>query len=97
MNKKTKLAVFIAAIAAVVSAVILIVVFWDKLLSLCPCKKKATEVWEEEAEAEAEIAAEAEAAAEEFAEAEEEAAEEEAVECPEAEQKDFADLEPAAE
>ena len=84
MNKKTKIAVLIGAIAAVVSAVILIIVFWDKLLNLCPCKKKATEIWEEEAEAEAEIKAEAEAAAEELAYSEEE-------------QQDFADLETSAE
>ena len=37
MGKKTKLAVIIGAIAAVVSAVILVVVFWDRLLELCPC------------------------------------------------------------
>jgi len=84
MNKKTKLALLIGAAAAVVSAVVLIVVFWDKLLNLCPCKKKATDIWEEEAEAEAEVKAEAEAVAEELAYSEEE-------------QKDFADLETAAE
>lgn len=84
MNKKTKIAILIGAIAAVVSAVILIVVFWDKLLSKCPCKKKATEAWEEDAEAEAEVKAEAEAVAEELAYNEEEL-------------QDFADLEPAAE
>lgn len=39
MNKKTKFAVLIGALAAVVSAVILIVVFWDRLLELCPCRK----------------------------------------------------------
>ena len=89
MNKKTKLAILISAVAAVVSAVILIIVFWDKLLSLCPCKKKATDAWEEEAEAEAEVAAEAEATAEEFAE--------EAPVYSEEEQQDFADLDPAAE
>lgn len=57
MKKGTKLAVLIGAIAAIVSAVILIVVFWDKLLALCPCKKAAVEEEvpeEEEAEAEAE-------------------------------------------
>ena len=68
MNKKTKLALLIGAAAAVVSAVVLIVVFWDKLLNLCPCKKKATDAWEEDAVAEAEVTAEAEATAEEFAE-----------------------------
>ena len=89
MNKKTKLAVLIGTVAAVVSAVVLIVVFWDKLLNLCPCKKKATDAWEEEAEAEAEVAAEAEATAEEFAE--------EGPAYNEEELRDFADLEPAAE
>ena len=83
------LTIFIGAIAAVISAIVLIVVFWDKLLNLCPCKKKATDAWEEEAEAEAEVAAEAEATAEEFAE--------EAPVYNEEELKDFADLEPAAE
>ena len=93
MNKKTKLALLIGAAAAVVSAIVLIIVFWDKLLNLCPCKKKATDAWEEEAVAEAEVTAEAEAAAEEFAEA----CAEEAPVYNEAEMQDFADLEPAAE
>ena len=84
MNKKTKLAILIGAVAAVVSAVILIIVFWDKLLNLCPCKKKATDIWEADAEAEAEVKAEAEAVAEELAYSEEE-------------QQDFADLETSAE
>lgn len=48
MNKKTKLGVLIAAIAAVVSAVILIVVFWDKLLDLC--SRKQNEGWEADLE-----------------------------------------------
>ena len=52
MNKKTKLALLIGAIAAVVSAVILIVVFWDKLLSLCPCRKAQEECLECEPEEE---------------------------------------------
>ena len=39
MSKKTKFAVLIGAVAAVVSAVILVVLFWDRLLELCPCKK----------------------------------------------------------
>ena len=90
MNKKTKLALLIGAIAAVVSAVVLIIVFWDKLLALCPCKKKATDVWEEEAEAEAEVKAEAEAVAEALEE-------EEAPTYNEEELQDFADLEPAEE
>lgn len=45
MGKKTKLAVIIGAIAAVVSAAILVVVFWDRLLELCPCRK---DDWEED-------------------------------------------------
>ena len=63
VSKKTKIAVLIGAVAAVVSAVILVVVFWDKLLSKCPCKKKATDQWAEDAEAEAEVAAMADALA----------------------------------
>lgn len=39
MGKKTKLAVLIGALAAIVSTVILVVVFWDRLLELCPCCK----------------------------------------------------------
>ena len=39
MNKKTKLAILISAAAAVVSAVILIIVFWDRLLEKLPCRK----------------------------------------------------------
>lgn len=45
MGKKTKLAVLIGAIAAVVSAAILVVVFWDRLLELCPCRKNE---WEDD-------------------------------------------------
>ncbi len=45
MSKRTKLAIFISAIAAVISAVVLIIVFWDKLLAKCPCSKKP---WEED-------------------------------------------------
>ena len=45
MGKKTKLALLIGAIAAVVSAVVLVVVFWDRLLELCPCCKNS---WDEE-------------------------------------------------
>lgn len=88
MNKKTKLAILIGAIAAVVSAIVLVVVFWDKLLALCPCKKKATEIWEADAEAEAKVKAEAEAAAESL---------EETPTYNEEELQDFADLEPAEE
>jgi len=83
MNKKTKLALLIGAVAAVVSAVILVIVFWDKLLSLCPCRKAQEECCEEEPAEEA-----AEEAAEEVPE--EPVYSEE--EC-----NDFADLEPAAE
>ena len=39
MNKRTKLAVLIGAIAAVVSAVVLIIVFWDRILEKLPCCK----------------------------------------------------------
>jgi hypothetical protein len=55
MSKRTKLAIFISAAAAVVSAVVLIVLFWDKLLAKCPCKKDYYEVdLPEEAEEETE-------------------------------------------
>ena len=88
MNKKTKIALLIGAVAAVVSAVVLIVVFWDKLLSLCPCKKKDEEWFEEDAEEEAPTE-EAEAPAEE--------AEEEVLTYSEEECNDFADLETTEE
>ena len=78
MNKRTKLAILISAIAAVVSAVILIIVFWDKLLAKCPCRKAEEE------------AAEAEVEAEEAAEEPEEV--EEVVAYTEEETADFADL-----
>ena len=45
MGKKTKLAVFIGVIAAVVSAAILVVVYWDRLLELCPWNKLS---WEDD-------------------------------------------------
>lgn len=89
MNKKTKIAILISAIAAVVSAVILIIVFWDKLLSLCPCKKQEEEL-PEEVPAEEEVPVVEEAPAEE-------AAAEEAPAYSEEECRDFADLEPAEE
>ena len=41
MSKRTKLAIFIGAIAAVISAVVVVIVFWDKLLEKCPCRCKA--------------------------------------------------------
>ena len=49
MNKRTKLALLISAIAAVVSAVVLLIVFWDKLLAKCPCRKVQDEMPEEDA------------------------------------------------
>lgn len=48
MNKKTKLAIAISAIAAVISAVVLVIVFWDKLLERF--SPKADEGWEEDLE-----------------------------------------------
>ena len=50
MKKGTKLALLIGAAAAVVSAVVLVIVFWDKLLSKCPCKKAQFEEELEDAE-----------------------------------------------
>ena len=44
-NKKTKLALLLGAVAAIISAAVLIIVFWDKLLALCPCRKKATDLF----------------------------------------------------
>jgi len=88
MNKKTKFALLIGAVAAVVSAVVLLIVFWDKLLSLCPCKKEEAWIDEEEAVEEEAPAEEAEAPAEET---------EEAPVYSEEECNDFADLEPTAE
>ena len=38
MNKKTKYALFIGAAAAVVSAVVLLVLYWDKLTAKFCCK-----------------------------------------------------------
>lgn len=49
MNKRTKLAIFISAVAAVISALILMIVFWDKLLGKFPCCKD--DQWPEEDEA----------------------------------------------
>ena len=45
MSKRSKLAVAIGVISAVVSAVILVVVFWDRLLELCPCRRNK---WEDD-------------------------------------------------
>ena len=44
MSKRTKLAILIGAIAAVISAVVVVIVFWDKLLAKCPCCKEAEEL-----------------------------------------------------
>ena len=79
-NKKTTLAVLIAAIAALISAIVLVVVFWDKLLAFCPCKKKAEDRCCEDEEPEV---------------PEEEPAEEAEPAYNEEELQDFADLEPA--
>lgn len=38
MSKRTKIAVLMGAVAAVISAVVLIVLFWDKLLEKLPCR-----------------------------------------------------------
>lgn len=40
MGKRTKIALIIGAVAAVVSAIVVVVVFWDKIVALFPCKKK---------------------------------------------------------
>ena len=93
MNKKTKIALLIGAVAAVVSAVVLIIVFWDKLLSLCSCKKKAEEELDFLPEEEAPAAEEA--PVEEDAPVEEVVCEDAAPVYSEEECKDFADLEPA--
>lgn len=48
MNNRTKLTIFIGAVAAVVSALVLVVVFWDKLLSLCPCRTNEYDDYDDE-------------------------------------------------
>lgn len=48
MNNRTKLTILIGAVAAVISALVLIVVFWDKLLSLCPCSANAQDDYDDE-------------------------------------------------
>lgn len=48
MTNRTKLTILIGAVAAVVSALVLILVFWDKLLSLCPCRKNEYDDYDEE-------------------------------------------------
>lgn len=53
MKKNSNLAFLIGAVVAIFSTAVLIIVFWDKLLSLCPCKSSAcdhTESAEEESE-----------------------------------------------
>ncbi len=69
MNKRTKLAVFIGVVAAVVSAVVLVIVFWDKILEKFPCcKATATLEVDTDDETEAdEIVAYTEEEAESFA------------------------------
>lgn len=54
MNKKTKLALLIGAIAAVVSAIVVVIVFWDKLIAKFPCCKCDVELEPAEEEAPAE-------------------------------------------
>ena len=48
MNNRTKLTILIGAVAAVISALVLIVVFWDKLLSLCPCRANPQDDYDDE-------------------------------------------------
>lgn len=69
MSKRTKIAVFFGVVAAIVSAVVLIVVFWDRLLEKCPCCKKQwdEEFLPEEEPAEAEIVTYTEEETESFA------------------------------
>lgn len=64
MSKRTKIALIIGVIAAVISAAVLIIVFWDKLLEKFPCCKKETLTEEDSAE---EILAYTEEEAEAFA------------------------------
>lgn len=59
MSKHAKIALIIGAIAAVVSAVVLVIVFWDKLLEKFPCCKNSAEAAEEEVLAYTEEEAEA--------------------------------------
>ena len=40
MSKRTKTALIIGAIAAVISAAVVVLVFWDKIVSYFPCRKK---------------------------------------------------------
>lgn len=48
MNNRTKLTIFIGAVAAVVSALVLVVVFWDKILSLCPSRTNEYDDYDDE-------------------------------------------------
>ena len=53
MNKKTKIALLIGALAAVVSAVVVVIVFWDKLVAKFPCFCKYEDDFCEECEEDA--------------------------------------------
>ncbi|HIQ69418.1 MAG TPA: hypothetical protein IAA67_03695 [Candidatus Avoscillospira stercorigallinarum] len=48
MTNRTKLTILIGAVAAVISALVLILVFWDKLLALCPCRKREADDYDDE-------------------------------------------------
>lgn len=48
MNKRTKLAIVIGAVAAVISALVLMFVFWDKLLGKFPHSAEEDELPEED-------------------------------------------------
>lgn len=48
MTNRTKLTILIGAVAAVISALVLILVFWDKLLALCPCRKHEADDYDDE-------------------------------------------------
>ena len=39
-SKKSNIAIFFGSVAVLISAIVLVVVYWDKLLSLLPCKCK---------------------------------------------------------
>ena len=72
MKKRTNLAILIGVIAAVVSAVVLVIVFWDKILEKLPCcKATATlEVDTDDEQEEDEIVAYTEEETEAFADLE---------------------------
>lgn len=50
MSKRTKIALIIGVVSAVVSAVVLVIVFWDRLLEKFPCCKKESLPQEDPAE-----------------------------------------------